>query len=394
MTNPLSGRQAITAVAAGWTAPADHAWTEGVVQHALRSASVDDIAARVHDQLNAEHVALPDADAVVRRCVLALLVGHLVLQGPPGTGKTSLSRALAYGFNVELIESTATSDWTPFHVVGGLKPSADGGMSPSYGKVTEAALRCAELVRDDSGADTEPQAAWLLIDEFNRADIDKAIGSLFTVLSSNDPRHLGQSPIDLWFEASLAARKLWIPSRFRLIASMNDLDTSFVSRISQGLARRFQFVTIGPPTDTATDAAPVTPEVTNALASAYDWLERTYGSVLTVPAGNALGTPVDEALILVQKVVDGLRHPSGAAGWPIGSAQVVDVLRAVLLSSVGASGQSLNSAVDHGFADRVVPQMSGIDDDQAKAFRDLFTGLGLETAATELKHLINPHELT
>ncbi|WP_051899153.1 AAA family ATPase [Sciscionella sediminilitoris] len=369
----LSGAAARTAAAVDWAPPPDHGWTREVVEPALRFPDLDTVTARVHEELARGHVVLPDADNLVRRCVHALLVGHLVLQGPPGTGKTTFARALAAGFRAELSESTATSDWTPFHVVGGLRPDSGGGFSASHGHVVAAALRCAELVQ----AGGETQANWLLIDEFNRADIDKAIGSLFTVLASCDADHLRKTPVELWFEAEPAARKLWIPARFRIIASMNDLDTYFVNRISQGLTRRFQFVTVGVPEETGTAEQPVTEEFRQAYANAHDWLTRTYA--LEVPADT-------EWLARLQSVVDRLRHPENGASWPVGTAQVVDVLRVVLLRL--ASGAQVWPGVDEAIADRMVPQMAGIDDEQASSFLEVFTAHGLATAARELRHLI------
>src|SRR5262249_36396644 len=153
---------------------------------------------------------------------------------------------------------------------------------PSYGKVSDAVLKCAIQVRadvtaeaegDDDAASAEArryQGTWLLIDEFNRADIDKAIGSLYTMLSSADAENLQRSPIDLWFETE-GRQQLWVPSRFRIIAAMNDLDTSFVNPISQGLTRRFQFITVGVPT-AEPSATGISPEIQNSLNKAYEWL--------------------------------------------------------------------------------------------------------------------------
>ena len=80
---------------------------------------------------------------------------------------------------------------------------------------------------------------------FNRADIDRAIGGLYTVLSSTDMAHLSRTPIELWFEEggetpTLGARAISIDrhhERRRHVTSVNAL--------SQGLTRRFQFVYVG-----------------------------------------------------------------------------------------------------------------------------------------------------
>ncbi|MET8864106.1 AAA family ATPase [Nonomuraea sp. NPDC004580] len=394
----------------------DLEWTRDVCVYTLRNPNPQAIAEEVLADLERRNIELPDAARLVRRCVTALLLGHLILQGPPGTGKTTLARALARGFRAQLIESTATSDWSPYHVVGGLRPNAAGGLSPSYGKVAQAALSCAEIVRDAANAEAaevdrddpalfdlnsvaststgDLQAAWLFIDEFNRADIDKAIGSLYTMLSSCDPEHLHDTPIDLWFETTPGRGKLWVPARFRIIGAMNDLDTSFVNRISQGLTRRFQFIHIGVPKVTGTEQVPISSELESAFAGAYASLDRTYGSALTLPVAEDLRSKLDAELQILQSVVDHLRKPNSGAGWPVGTAQIVDVLRTVQLQSVANNPDEQREALDFALADLLVPQMSFMDDAQFESFSVLFEEHSLVAAHDALRHLFNPHTLS
>lgn len=375
--------------------PEDLRWTREFSGYPLRDADVARLTRTVLDRLAASRMVLPDAEALVRRCVTALLVGHLVLQGPPGTGKTTLARILADAFGVRLLESTATSEWSPFHVVGGLRPAADGSLQPSYGKVADAALKCAVQVRAEvnveaEGSDALPriQGTWLLIDEFNRADIDKAIGSLYTVLSSSDPEHLLRSPIDLWFEGE-GRQQLWVPARFRIIAAMNDFDTSFVNPISQGLTRRFQFITINAPGYEG-DPSALSPETANALDAAYAWLSATYGGVIDVQPLEVIRTSIEAELGTLQRLILGLRTSSDlAAGWPVGTAQVADVLRIVLLQLAG--GLPAAQALDWGIADRLVPQMGQIDDAQLDRARELFEQANLTASRAALQHLVEPH---
>ncbi|MFJ5085640.1 AAA family ATPase [Streptomyces sp. NPDC088706] len=183
-------------------------------------------------------------------------------------GKTTLARLLADAFEVQLIETTATSEWSPYHVVGGFPPSRRWWAEcnpwrsypccPTVRPSRPAGRR--RGIRGGSGrrVSLRVPGCWLFIDEFNRADIDKAIGSLFTVLSSCDARHLQTTPVELWFESTPDRQNLWVPARFRIIGTMNDLDTSFVNRMSQGLTRRFQFVTVGVPTERASTDQPIT----------------------------------------------------------------------------------------------------------------------------------------
>lgn len=370
-------------------------WTRGTTLRPLRSADLDALTNRVLATLDEKHINLPDRENTIRRCVTGLLMGHLILQGPPGTGKTTIARALCEAFEVEYRESTASSEWSPFHVVGGYRPDRNGGLVPVLGTATEAMIACAEQVRLQAPEDgktedldlNEPQGTWLFIDEFNRADIDKAIGSLYTLLSSCDSGHLDRTPVDLWFEHEPSRRKLWSPARFRIIAAMNDLDTGFVNAISQGLTRRFQFVTISIPYET--NGQQLSAETDNAFTAAHEWIVETYRASIAETYAET-STRLDSELLVVQRVLNGLRYPSGnVPGVPIGTAQLLDLFKYVLLDS--AMTRPARTVIDAGIADRIIPQMTQIDADQERSFHQLLADNDLPHSAAALKHLLDPH---
>lgn len=71
---------------------------------------------------------------------------------------------------------TATSNWTTYDTIGGYKPTQDGQLFFDPGLF----LQCFKDTND------EDINEWLIIDEINRADIDKAFGPLFSVLTGDE----------------------------------------------------------------------------------------------------------------------------------------------------------------------------------------------------------------
>jgi len=181
----------------------------------------------------------------LKAAAAALRVGHLILQGPPGTGKSSLARALCEAFHVSTFPVTAHEDWTVFDVIGRLELRLDSDRKeeivPVNGYFTEAVVRCANAVVRHFDEPTEPQAEWLLIDELNRAHMDRAFGELFTVLGTDVA-----IPVTLPHQRE-GNRNLVIPKRFRIVATLNSFDRQFVNNLSQAIRRRFTFITVNIP---------------------------------------------------------------------------------------------------------------------------------------------------
>ena len=175
----------------------------------------------------------------------ALQVGHVVLQGPPGTGKSSFARALCDAFQVSTLPVTAHEDWTVFDVIGRLElrlhEDRKEEIVPVNGYFTECVVRCANSIVRHFDDPAEPQAEWLLIDELNRAKMDRAFGELFAVLGTDSAL-----PITLPHQRE-GNRNLVVPRRFRIVATLNSFDRQFVNNLSQAIRRRFTFITVNIP---------------------------------------------------------------------------------------------------------------------------------------------------
>jgi MoxR-like ATPase len=340
----------------------------------------------------AERLAVPTS--VLDEIITGIATGkHLLLYGPPGTGKTSLARLAAEElFDCEPILETATSDWTPFETAGGPQLTTVNGaesLEPTAGVITQAVVRCLEVMARHEVENQPHQAAWLVIDELNRANMDAALGPYFTAL---DPEH---PTVSLPFFDE-HRRSLTVPRRFRLIGTMNSYDKNFLFRMSYALTRRFALVEVGVPDNNDNVAR----------AQEREALWKSVSATLMVSSiaksPEELRSAYDEGLAepLYQTLVTQIRDPNGL-GRGIGFAQVAAALThattSIELGLVGNDAEGMVQALDRGVRVSIIPQLEGLPNQKLRTFITWWEGnsslRGLTASVHATKDLLSGIDL-
>ena len=251
--------------------------------------------------------------AVLRRLKEALRYSKVVaVVGPPGTGKTSLVKQALddaqetpseYGFaNPPYpLWRTAETGWTERDIIGGHFPTREGTLTFIEGIVLQS-------IRDNQV---------LVVDEMNRADLDRALGAAMTFLSLQEV-DLSRSTLDrtgapmvlTWDDGqpdsgrddsdsnvvTYTAGRDW-----RMIGTYNDVDLGKVFHMSLGLARRMATVRVRPIAPDEFENVLVT-GTEQLLPGTVATLKALYEQHLAIPLGPAVFIDIASFVIANREV--------------------------------------------------------------------------------------------
>ena len=323
-----------------------------------------------------EELYFDDADALRREIEASLNAGkHIIFTGPPGTGKTKLTKELCRQSASQLEQvdghtfSTATSEWTAFDTVGGYVPSRDPEQSNQELEFQPRLfLNC--FRRETEGIVNR----WLVIDEINRSDIDKAFGELFSVLSGDavELPYERKNRVEIVpLDGSTSDEKLEdiaanpdafpVAPSWRLLATMNTYDKASLYEMSYAFMRRFNFVYVGIPDleeDGRVRASLLDPDVDDNFASAWLADDPDLRPTLQV---------IYRDLAVIWKLVN-------AHSRAIGPSIVRDILDFSHAYGVGRDPSSAGDALTAVIVGLIYPQIEGLRPEMQRNLVRSFTG--------------------
>jgi MoxR-like ATPase len=322
-------------------------------------------------------------DEKLEEIIAALVMGKSVLlTGAVGTGKTHLAKILPqiawkeYGGYYSMVY-TGTSDWTTQNVIGGIIPKVDSDKKITY----EIQKGCVSNTvsknwKEETSSSNERKpfearniedelqkfkGVWLVIDEFNRANIDKAFGQMFTALEYKEMQIPTIDP-DEPFE------ELIIPEDYRIIGTLNTADKHYLHSLSDALKRRFSIIEIPIPEYPQKDE-----ELYFVVSKATEKLDIDVSQILsdgkfTRGKGDADTESIIDTLYTLMSFIREIK--------PLGTALLISMLRFMIInhSLELVKKESWDSSLDNALVTSIIPQIEDLNYWTLKVIRAALCG--------------------